>query len=354
MSWFLANESFGRCVFYAKRDLPRAGEASVFVAHNRLVSNMPAMASRKLEKQLEHLKSMRDAPGGDLDAVLRTCLEDRSNLVVAEAAGLAARHQRAPLVPELLQALDRLFEDPVKTDAKCRGKTAIVKSLAALNHDESPPFLRALQHVQMEPVWGGQEDAAAQLRANAALALVQCSDLGRSMVLRHLVDALADPADPVRVEAVRAIEQMNGEEAVLLLRLKAHSGDRRPHVMGQVFDSLLQLEGERGVEFVRRFVESGDDEVRDEAALALGASRLPAAAAALIDVWRRTRFAEFRAVLLRALSASREESALAFLLNLVKDGDGRDAAEAREALELHKDSPELRQRIAEALRARKQ
>src|SRR5207237_4677638 len=130
------------------------------------------------------------------------------------------------------------------------------KALVALEYSESAAFLRASRHVQMEPVWGGQEDAAIHLRANAVLALVQCQDLSRAQVLRLLVDALADPADPVRLEAVRALEQMNGEESAALLRLKAYSastpsrssraGDRRRRFDSRLRDrSVPQLRNSR-------------------------------------------------------------------------------------------------------------
>jgi HEAT repeat protein len=185
------------------------------------------------------------------------------------------------------------------------------------------------------------------------LALVQCTDLRRIAVLRHLVDAMTDPADPVRLEAVRALEQMNGDEAGLLLRLKAHLGDRRPIVIGEVFDGLLNLEREQAVEFVEKAFESGNAEVRDEAALALGASRLPAAVDFLINAWNEHHHnQEFGLILLRALSASRQPPALEFLLGLVKRGSRRDAAAALDALELQCDSSEIRKLVDEAKRGR--
>jgi HEAT repeat protein len=307
----------------------------------------------KFEEQLEQLRRLRHAePGDAIDGALRKALKDRSNLIVAEAAKIAASHHRSGLIADLLTAFDRLFENPVKTDPKCWGKTAIVKSLASLEYAESPPFVRGSRHVQMEPNMGGPEDSATHLRANAILALAACTDLTRPQILRHLVDALADASDTVRVEAVRALEQMNGEEACLVLRLKAHSGDRRPLVLGQVFDSLLQLEGERAVTFIASFVKTSDDEVRDEAALSLGGSRLPSAVKALMDAWDSARLGEFGSVLLRALSSSRDETALDFLLKLVSEGSSRDAASALEALQLHKDSPEICDRVEEARRAR--
>ena len=311
------------------------------------------MTAMKLEERLEELRHLRTAsPETDVAPILRKALSDRSNLIVAEAAKIAGELHCARLAPDLLVAFDRLFKDPAKTDAKCWGKTAIVRALTVLDHGEATPFLRAAAHIQMEPVWGGQEDFAVHLRASAVLALVQCTDLTRSEVLRHLVDVLADSADTVRIEAVRALEQMNGEESATLLRLKAHLGDKRTAVVGQVFDSLLRLERERAVEFVGRFLGDENPEVRDEAALSLGSSRLTAAVQVLVATWGKSRSPEFSSVLLRALSASRQEAALQFLLNLVRDGITRDSTLALEALALHSDSPEIQARVDQAKRDR--
>ena len=306
----------------------------------------------KLEERIQQLRQLRDAePGADVDKMLSKGLNDRSSLIVAEAAKVAGHLGRTSLTEDLLSAFDRLFENPVKTDPKCWGKTAIIKALSSMDYSESPPFLRGARHIQMEPVLGGQEDSAMHLRANAVLALVACTDLMRPEILRHLVDALADHLGTVRVEAVRALQQMNGEESCLALRVKAYSGDERSAVLGQVFDSLLQLEGERAVTFVAGFMKSSNEETCDEAALALGGSRLPSAVQALIEVWDQSRLGEFGSVVLRALSSSREESALTFLLNLVKEGSSRDSASALDALKLHSDSPEIQQRINDALGA---
>ena len=145
---------------------------------------------------------------------------------------------------------------------------------------------------------------------------------------------------------------MNGDEAGLLLRLKARLGDRRSAVTGQVFDSLLNLEREAAVEFVEMHLHSTDGGVRDEAALSLGGSRLPAAVAVLIEAWNPGTEAGFRGVLLRALSSSRQERAIGFLLDLVRNGLGRDAALAIDALKLHDDSPEIQALLEQTLKSR--
>jgi HEAT repeat protein len=307
------------------------------------------MASRKLEEQLEQIQLLRNAlPNPETISILRKALTDRSNLVVAKAAQAAGEIHAVDLIPDLLAAYSRLFENSVKTDPKCRGKMAIIKSLTVLDYSESAPYVRGSTHVQMEPVWGGQEDAAGPLRSDCILALPQCSDIHRSEVFRRLVDSLFDPLDPVRMEAVRTIEQMSGDEAPLLLRLKARVGDRRPAVTGQAFDAILNLESETGLGFVAAFLKSEDPEVRDEAALAMGQFRHAKAVGILIAAWRDTMDRDFRSVLLRAISVSREESALEFLLSLVREGPGWKATAALEALELHSGSPEIQTRIAAA------
>ena len=307
----------------------------------------------KLEERLETLRQLRGrTPDDAVLGLLRKSLRDRANLVVAEAAKLCSDLRLSSLIPDLLSSFDRLFEDPVKADSKCWGKTAIIKALTLLDHVDSPPFLRGLEHIQMEPVWGGQEDAAIQLRANSILGLIQCTDLRRTDVLRHVVDALADAADPVRLEAVRALAQMNGDEAVLLLRLKALLGDRSSIVIGQVFDALLEIDRDRAIAFVAQYLRSSVVGVRDEAAFALGGSRLAGAIGLLMKMWNQTKDRAFRGVLLRALSSSRQPSAIEFLLNLVRTGPNRDAAPALDALKLHDKSPEIWELVEQAEKER--
>ena len=101
-----------------------------------------------------------------------------------------------------------------------------------------------------------------------------------------------------------------------------------------------------------RLLESENPEICDEAALALGNSRLASAVKILLGTWNQARATEFRSVLLRALSVSREESALKFLLELVAKGSYRDCAAALDALHLHKDSDEIHKLVEEARRTR--
>ena len=169
--------------------------------------------------------------------------------------------------------------------------------------------------------------------------------------MRHLIDAFSDEIATVRADIARALEQMEGEEACLLLRLKALLGDEEAPVTGQVLESLLRLERAAAVPFVAKFLRSGG-EVAEEAALALGASRLSAAIEVLKQTWRNSRLLVTEDVLLRAISTSRQESAIKFLLDIVRSGREREALAALGAVALHRGSAEILARVAAAVESR--
>lgn len=310
------------------------------------------MPSRKIEQQLEKLSGLRThAPDHETLAALRKALADPVNVVVAKAARIAADLGFQSLLPDLLSAFHGLFENPKQTDPQCWGKNALAKALKDLGHAGSHEFLRGLNHVQMEPVWGGQEDTATVLRSTCALALVQCTDITRQAVIRHLIDAFTDEIATVRADVARTLEQMEGEEASLLLRLKALLGDKESAVTGQALESLLRLEHDAAVPFVAKFLHLGG-EIAEEAALALGASRLPAALEVLKQTWTDARILVAEDVLLRAISTSRQESAIEFLLEIVRTGREREAIASLAALELHRASNEIRAQIVAAVESR--
>jgi hypothetical protein len=307
------------------------------------------MPNRKIEEKLERLGLLREASPSEATATLRAALEDRANLVVAKAAKIAAELELHDLIPDLVRAFDRLFEKPIERDPQCWGKNATAIALRDLGYQSAAPFLRGLRHIQMEPVWGGREDTAQVLRAACCAALPQCADLTRDEVLRHLVDALTDVSDRVRVDAARSIEHMGGADCALLLRLKSRIGDKESHVTGQAFESLLRLERDGALLFVAEFLDSDDDENCGEAALALGSSRLPEALNILKQAWKRAPDWSRKQVCLRGLSASRLPEAIEFLLDLLKSGREGEAAQALDALALHRDSPEIRKLVEGAV-----
>lgn len=307
------------------------------------------MANQKVEKQLDGLKLLRDAGRSDTGiAELRKALHDKVNAVVAKAADVVRTWQAAELIPDLLSTFSVLIEKPER-DPQCLAKIAIAKALSDLGHSESAVFVRGLYCKQLESTWGGKVDTAATLRATCAHALVPCTDMPRHEKLLHFVNAVSEAEAPVRTDAVRALEQMGGRDVELLLRLKARAGDSEVRVTGQVFESVLQLEGEGSIAFVADFLKNAERETSEEAAIALGASRLEPAVALLIDEWTTAGIKHNGAVLFRAISASRLDSALDFLLEQVRSARLPVACDALSALALHKDSEEIVKRIEVAV-----
>jgi len=312
------------------------------------------MAGRKIEQELEVLNALRaHAVTETTERELRKALSDRVNVIVAKAAAISTELELRPLIPDLVKNFERLFEKATKTDPQCWGKNAISKALKDFDFDESASFVRGLYWVQMEPVWGAEVDTAGTLRGTCALALLQCRDLTRDEKLWHLMRALTDSAANVRADAARALADLGGREAALLLRLKAQMGDGEASVTGEALESLLQVEGEAAVAFVIGFLDAPNTEVREEAALSLGASRLPAAVAALIARWKgHGGRREGGDSLLRGISASRQEAAIAFLLDLIRMGGEQEALAALEALKVHRDSREIVERIRTVVEGR--
>ncbi len=316
------------------------------------------MRGNKLEQQIADLSALRTVgPTAESITALRKALIHKSNLMVAKAATIAMEFERGDLLPYLLAAWSRLFEKPAESDPQCWGKNALVRALKELRHDNAPTYLMGLYHIQMEPVWGSSEDTAPTLRGACALALTQCLDLPRIVIGRHLVNALGDPKEPVRLDVVRAIEGWGGEEASLLLRLKAKLGDKEPAVIGQALESLLRLDGSEALPFVASFLDTvvldkEGGELAEEAALALGASRLPAAFELLSERYVQRGHGAVGPVLLRSLSLLRSTEAIEFLLNLVRSSRSPQAKHALDALSLHAETQEIAAQAMEAANTR--
>ncbi|MGA7415723.1 MAG: hypothetical protein WBW33_34945 [Bryobacteraceae bacterium] len=309
------------------------------------------MANRKIEEQLRLLDGLKEAPAQFAITSLRKALADRVNVIIAKASRIAAVRQITELIPDLLKAFEVLLIKPDR-DPQCAGKNEIAKALVEMNYSCAEPFLRGSMHVQLEPVWGGRVDTAVTLRGICVLALVQANDLPRSDVLRRLVGALTDAAHPVRCDAVRALEQMGGEECELLLRLKARMGDEEPQVTGQAIESVLRLEGALALPFAESFLREALDGIREEAALALGASHVPGALEILKKALPEAHQETFRRAILSGIATSREEGAVEFLIGLLQESLTTDAEGSLEALALHRHNPDIVSRVRNAVHDR--
>ena len=270
-----------------------------------------------VEEKIAAIEALRSAPANAEDP-LRKALRDRNNLVCSKAAAVAGDLLLRELIPDVLAAFDRFMKDPVKTDPKCWAKNALIKALKDLAYDDPEVYLRGIVHIQMEPVWGGSADSAAALRGACALALV-ASSLPRDTILLYLADTLADPEMRVRMDAARVIAQLPGQDSILMLRVKAQAGDKEPAVIGQCFLSLLGIEARASIPFVTRFLTAKNEDLRFEAAAALGECPELAAVEALIARWSVERDPDMKRAIVLSLGVSRIPEAKEFLDQLVTD-----------------------------------
>src|ERR1700761_9633027 len=182
----------------------------------------------------EQMAALDALKGLELDAVaialVKKMLGNRSNYLVGKAARLAEENNLRELMPELLTAYARFFENGEKTDPQCWAKNALSKALPKLGCRDKDVYLRGLTFHQWEPVWGGRSDTAGTLRGNCALALVTCEGLITPDLLVLLLDPLTDADKSVQVEAVRALAAL-GEPAVPVLRLRALEAGEKPEEM---------------------------------------------------------------------------------------------------------------------------
>jgi HEAT repeat protein len=310
------------------------------------------MPVRDIERELETLKALRTAADDTRTRALQKALRDKVNVIVAQAATLIAQLQEAPLIPDLCTAFERLLVNPVQTDPKCWGKEAIARALKDLGHADSGIFLRGAQHTQLEPVWGGEVDTAANVRSTCALALLQCTDLIRDEKLWSIMRLLTESSPSTRKDGALGMESLDGPEAALMLRIKARMGDEDPAVTGQMLESLLRVEGEAAVPFVKEFFRSPNQEVREETALALGASRIPVAVSALEQMLAERQAPVPSEIVIRGLGISRQENAARTLIEVVRTRGIREALAALEALTSYRDSSEIRNDLSAAVAAR--
>ena len=286
---------------------------------------------RKFEEQVAALDRLRQEEDETARSeALRKALANRNNFIVGKAADLVREFHLTALVPELIAAFDRFFDDPEKTDPQCWAKNAISRALAALDYQEAETFLRGMRHIQMEAVWGGRSDTAGTLRATCALALVQCRSLPDGDLLTHLLELLADKDKAVRAEAAHAIELVGSAAAALLLRLRATLGTDEPEVLGACYAGILRIDGPKAIFWISRFLATADDSAA-EAALAIAGTHSVEGFEVLRDYFAKISDPWFRSVLLSAIALTRQDAATEFLLDLVKS-ESPNAEAAIEAL----------------------
>jgi hypothetical protein len=316
-------------------------------------STSKGSSSHGFDKELEELGALSelvkagDSLSGDQVAYLRKTLAHRNNFLVSKAARLTGDAELSALLPDVLTAFDRFFIDPAKTDPKCWAKEALAKALVKLGHRTKDAYLRGMRHHQMEASWGPPVDSAGALRGTCTHALVDCPGISDADLLTALLESLTDSDKTVRMEAARAIAQVGGVSATLLLRLRAQLGKDEPEVLGAVYASLLSLEGAAAIPLVAKALEEGDD-TAGEAAFALADVRSAEALAALLARLRAGADAWFTSVLLSAIALTRLPEGIDYLMAMIAN-DEREAPEAIEAISRIAPNAELRARVEQAV-----
>jgi len=313
----------------------------------------PKPTPRGFDKELAEMEALGaalktgPAPDAAQTEQLRKALTHRNNFLVAKAARMVADAELFALLPDVLAAYDRFFLDAAKSDPQCWAKNALVKTLVKLEHRQKDAYLRGLRHHQMEGSYGGLSDTAGALRGACTHALVDCPGLSDADLLGLLLEPLTDADKTVRMEAARAIGQVGGVSAALLLRLRALLAKDEPEVLGAVYSALLAVEGARAVALVAAALKDGDD-LAGEAAFALAEMRAPEALAALTARLRAGVDGWFGGVLLSAIALTRLPEAIDFLVALIAR-DAREAPAAIEAISRTAPNAELRARVEKAV-----
>jgi hypothetical protein len=283
-------------------------------------------AKRTFEAELASLEALRDALPETAEPELVKALKLRNNLLVSKAAAITLHHQLTSLMPDLVAAFPRFLENPAKSDPQCWAKNALAKTLAGFEYQQPELFLTGMRHIQL---WGGSADTAGTLRGTCALALVQCRELNSHRVLTHLTPLLADKELSVRVNAVRAVEQVGTHSAALLLRLRAELASDDAALLSACYSGVLALEGPAAIPWAAQFLPPEDDPAA-EAAMAIAQTHTPEAFQVLRATFAKARDPWFRTAVLSAIALTRQQEATDWLLGLIENDEdhARDAHEA--------------------------
>jgi HEAT repeat protein len=183
-------------------------------------------------------------------------------------------------------------------------------------------------------------------------AAVAATHLGHPAGMPALGELLGDADPSTRIAAARALAGLASPNVDALLRLKVLSGDEDGQVTGECLTALARVSGASAQAFFARVLEGRDPRAREQAALALGETRAAWGVDVLGGAWSRTRDADLRRTFLLSIAMIRTQAGIEFLLELVRDGLGRDAHDAVEALAVLRDDPAVRACLVALVRAR--
>jgi len=307
--------------------------------------------SDPIEGALNAIGELRGSSSERLTKELPKYLKHRSNLVVAKAAKLAGELRVSQIVPDLVNAFDRLMKDPAKLDERGAALTEIVAALYELDYLEPNLYRQSLRHVQREGSYGPPVDTAAKLRGISAQGLLRTRHPRR---LEEVLPLLVDLEPAARLGAVRGLATNGGDAGLLLLRLKVLTGDADPDVLGECFSALLSAVPEQSLPFVVPFIDSDSESTAEAAIWALGETRLQAALDVLREKWERTLDRDMRKVLVSAIAASRLPQSLDFLYAQLRQANLQTATDVLEILAPYAASEAITRAVHSAIEERGQ
>lgn len=248
-------------------------------------------------------------------------------------AGTVDETWAAEFVPDMLAAFARRCDEPGRHDKSAAGKRALADALDKLECADPTPFLRGVAYTQVEM----GDDKAAPLRARSLAALVRLRHPDRLLLL---ADLLWDAAETVRSDAARVAVYEGSDGAEALLRARLRAGDDEA-VRAEIFAALLAMGGDKNAPLVAGFLQ--DPDVREQAAIALGESRLPAALSALTEAWDDAVRWEEREAAVFGVALNGGDAAMALLKERLEkaDGDERNRIVATLELAFGEGSPRL-------------
>jgi hypothetical protein len=297
-----------------------------------------------------------------LSQELSALIGNKTEYVVSRAAELAMDKGVRGVLSAAVASLDRLLHAG-KGDVGCMARGALVRLLIKIDADLSAEdvALRAAQCVQWDPGVGGSVDSGVGVRGNAAILLAA---MGSTHAVRVATALLAEESMPlprerrselVRLDAAKALRMTGADPAAAVLHFKTRIGDESPEVLGECFAGLISIWRSAGLEYVETFLvasagDAAEVAVAESAMLAIADTRHPQAAEVLrrhADRFLRTPSAP---IYLTSLAITRQEAAIAFLLELVRTGARDRRAAAEEALQPVLALPGLREKLAAAKR----
>ena len=213
---------------------------------------LAAMKPDRLEKARQKVRDL--VQQGDWAGLARL-VETQEGMVVAEAAQVLVGNALVAGGELLVRALQRLEHGGAELDPLCLGKLELVKLLRTLENPPLEAFGRLVAYRQLEPVWGGREDTAGNLRIQALRGFCEHPLARNAQVLNVLAEALADTNPRVRAEAAQLLGQSALEGASAVVRLKLRLGDAEPEILGHLLRGLVVLEGQAGLQYCAALLE---------------------------------------------------------------------------------------------------